>query len=92
MIAPDVAQALSELCRSSRRAPLDVSPTIAAFVAGVLARGPVAPEVLLELLEDAGIEQHRWREAARAFAPPAWVRRAARRVIRLPLLERLRLR
>jgi hypothetical protein len=85
---PDVARDLAALARAARRAPLDRPDLVAAFTLGAISRGPIDPAALLEVLERAGIAEHRWKEAAEAFSPPAWTQRAGP-VLRSPLLARL---
>jgi hypothetical protein len=73
------AQDLAALARAARRAPLDTDALVIAFVAGILARGPIEPEALRLVLEAAGIGEHRWHAAASAFDAPAWMRRRPHR-------------
>jgi hypothetical protein len=78
---------LAALCRAARNAALDTSPAVVAFTAGLLARGPIEPEALVERLEVAGITPARWRAAAEEFAPSS-VLVTARRRIRATFLRR----
>jgi hypothetical protein len=63
-MTPARAHDLAALCRASRGAPLDRAGLIRAFTRGVLERGPVDPEALLVVLDNAGVSETAWQAAA----------------------------
>jgi hypothetical protein len=87
-VTPDVARAIAQLCRAGRYAALDRAELIAAFVRGLLARGPVEPGDLLQLLEAADIPENAWRVAADVCRPPTPFLTQRRQKIRNQFLRR----